>query len=37
MDTTELKPASVYKHFAEVNKTPRAAKRDEKMIEYLQD
>ena len=37
MDKMELKPASVFKHFAEINKIPRPSKREEKMIEYLKD
>ena len=37
MDKMELKPASVFKHFAEINKIPRPSKREEKMIEYLKN
>ena len=32
----ELKPAEVFKFFAEVNKIPRPSKHEEKMIAYLQ-
>lgn len=36
MTTTELKPASVFRHFAAINQIPRPSKREEKMIAYLQ-
>lgn len=35
MSQIELKPASVFKCFAEVNKIPRPSKKEEKMIEFL--
>lgn len=37
MDKNELKPASVFEHFAQINKIPRPSKHEEKMIEYLKD
>ncbi len=37
MNTESLKPTDVFKFFAEVNKIPRPSKKEEKMIEYLQD
>ncbi len=36
MEMNELKPAEVFKFFAEVNKIPRPSKHEEKMIAYLQ-
>ena len=36
MNKTELKPASVFEQFAKINSIPRPSKREEKMIEYLQ-
>ena len=33
----ELKPAEVFKFFAEINKIPRPSKKEEKMMAYLQD
>ena len=36
MNKTALKPASVFKQFAKINSIPRPSKREEKMIEYLQ-
>lgn len=35
MSKIELKPASVFACFAEVNKVPRPSKKEEKMIEFL--
>lgn len=35
MEKNELKPASVFEHFAQINKIPRPSKHEEKMIEYL--
>lgn len=35
MDMNQLKPASVFAQFAEINKIPRPSKREEKMIDYL--
>ncbi|MCD8298114.1 MAG: aminoacyl-histidine dipeptidase [Prevotella sp.] len=35
MNKAELKPACVFKQFAEINKIPRPSKHEEKMIEYL--
>lgn len=35
METNQLKPASVFAQFAEINKIPRPSKREEKMIAYL--
>ena len=36
MNKTALKPASVFEQFAKINSIPRPSKREEKMIEYLQ-
>ncbi len=35
MNKSELKPASVFNLFAEINKIPRPSKHEEKMIDYL--
>ncbi|MBP5338861.1 MAG: aminoacyl-histidine dipeptidase [Prevotella sp.] len=35
MNKNELKPASVFEHFAKINQIPRPSKREEKMIDYL--
>ncbi len=35
MNKAELKPASVFKQFAEINKIPRPSKHAVKMIEFL--
>ncbi|CCY84723.1 aminoacyl-histidine dipeptidase [Prevotella sp. CAG:1185] len=37
MEKNELKPASVFEHFAQINKIPRPSKHEEKMIEYLKN
>ena len=37
MNKSDLKPASVFEQFAEINKIPRPSKREEKMIAYLQE
>lgn len=37
MEKIELKPASVFEHFAQINKIPRPSKHEEKMIEYLKN
>lgn len=37
MDTTVLKPARVFEHFAKINAIPRPSKHEEKMIEFLKD
>ena len=37
MNKSDLKPASVFEQFAEINKIPRPSKREEKMIEYLKE
>lgn len=37
MGKNELKPASVFEHFAQINKIPRPSKHEEKMIEYLKN
>lgn len=37
MKKNELKPASVFEHFAQINKIPRPSKHEEKMIEYLKN
>lgn len=37
MEKIELKPASVFEHFALINKIPRPSKHEEKMIEYLKN
>ena len=37
MSEIELKPASVFECFAKVNQVPRPSKREEKMIEYVND
>lgn len=36
MEMDSLKPAEVFKYFAEVNRIPRPSKKEEKMIAYLQ-
>ncbi|MBQ3631258.1 MAG: aminoacyl-histidine dipeptidase [Prevotella sp.] len=36
MNKTALNPASVFEQFAKINTIPRPSKREEKMIEYLQ-
>ena len=36
MEMDLLKPAEVFRFFAEVNKIPRPSKREEKMIAYLE-
>ena len=33
----ELKPASVFEAFSEINRVPRPSKREDKMMEYLLD
>ena len=35
MGKIELKPASVFECFAEINKIPRPSKKEEKMIDFL--
>ena len=37
MNKNELKPAVVFAEFAKINQIPRPSKREEKMIQYLQD
>ena len=37
MNSTELKPARVFGHFAKINEIPRPSKREEKMIDYLRE
>ena len=37
MNSIELKPKSVFDHFARINAIPRPSKREEKMIAYLKD
>lgn len=37
MEKIELKPVSVFEHFAQINKIPRPSKHEEKMIEYLKN
>ncbi len=37
MNKSDLKPASVFEHFAKINTIPRPSKREEKMIEYLKN
>ena len=37
MNSTELKPARVFGHFAKINEIPRPSKREEKMIDYLKE
>ena len=37
MSKIELKPASVFACFAEVNKVPRPSKKEDRMMEYLLD
>ena len=37
MSKSELKPAVVFEQFAKINQIPRPSKREEKMIQYLQD
>ena len=37
MNKSDLKPASVFEHFAKINEIPRPSKREEKMIEYLKN
>ncbi len=37
MEKNELKPASVFEHFAQINKIPRPSKHEEKIIEYLKN
>lgn len=37
MEKIEPKPASVFEHFAQINKIPRPSKHEEKMIEYLKN
>ena len=36
MEMKSLKPSEVFKFFAEINNVPRPSKREEKMIDYLQ-
>lgn len=37
MNKKDLKPASVFEHFALINAIPRPSKREEKIIAYLKD
>ncbi len=37
MNINELKPQSVFEHFALINKIPRPSKHEEKMIEFLKE
>lgn len=37
MEKIELKPTSVFEHFAQINQIPRPSKHEEKMIEYLKN
>lgn len=37
MEKTQLQPASVFEHFARINKIPRPSKHEEKMIAYLKE
>lgn len=37
MNKSDLKPISVFQHFAKINQIPRPSKREEKMIAYLQE
>ena len=37
MNSIELKPKSVFDHFARINAIPRPSKREEKMIAYLKE
>ena len=37
MEKADLKPASVFKMFAEINKIPRPSKHEEKIIEFLKN
>ena len=35
MEMNSLKPAEVFKFFAEINRIPRPSKKEERMIDYL--
>ena len=37
MNKKDLKPASVFEHFALINAIPRPSKREEKIIAYLKE
>lgn len=37
MNKSDLKPTSVFQHFAKINQIPRPSKREEKMIAYLRE
>ena len=37
MNVRELKPTSVWNHFADLNAVPRPSKKEEKVIAFIQD